>query len=54
MEKAPKSLIPLATGAPNPDTFPFKTAVITIEDGQTIQLNEQMMKTALQYSQSAG
>uniref|UniRef100_A0A8D0PMC0 Uncharacterized protein n=1 Tax=Sus scrofa TaxID=9823 RepID=A0A8D0PMC0_PIG len=52
--KAPKSAISLETGAPNPNTFPFKSAVITIENGETIQFNEDLMKKALQYSQSAG
>ncbi|XP_037686943.1 kynurenine/alpha-aminoadipate aminotransferase, mitochondrial isoform X2 [Choloepus didactylus] len=54
LSKAPKSLISLAPGAPNPNTFPFKTASITIENGKTIQFGEEMMKRALQYSQSAG
>uniref|UniRef100_A0A8D1V390 Aminotransferase class I/classII large domain-containing protein n=1 Tax=Sus scrofa TaxID=9823 RepID=A0A8D1V390_PIG len=52
--KAPKSAISLVIGAPNPNTFPFKSAVITIENGETIQFNEDLMKKALQYSQSAG
>ncbi|XP_047573352.1 kynurenine/alpha-aminoadipate aminotransferase, mitochondrial isoform X4 [Lutra lutra] len=52
--KAPKSVISLATGSPNPNTFPFKTAVITIKNGKPIQFDEEMMKRALQYSQSAG
>ncbi|XP_047616571.1 kynurenine/alpha-aminoadipate aminotransferase, mitochondrial-like isoform X2 [Phacochoerus africanus] len=52
--KAPKSAISLETGAPNPNTFPFKSAVITTENGETIQFNEDLMKKALQYSQSAG
>uniref|UniRef100_A0A8C3WYG3 Kynurenine/alpha-aminoadipate aminotransferase, mitochondrial n=1 Tax=Catagonus wagneri TaxID=51154 RepID=A0A8C3WYG3_9CETA len=52
--KAPKSVISLGTGAPNPNTFPFKSAVVTIENGETIQFNEDTMKKALQYSQSAG
>ncbi|ELK17558.1 Kynurenine/alpha-aminoadipate aminotransferase, mitochondrial [Pteropus alecto] len=52
--RAPKSVISLATGSPNPSMFPFKTAVITTEDGKTIQFDEQMMKRALQYSQTAG
>jgi len=52
--KAPKSVLCLATGAPNCSTFPFKTVVITIENGKPFQFNEQMMKRALQYSQSAG
>ncbi|XP_077630451.1 kynurenine/alpha-aminoadipate aminotransferase, mitochondrial isoform X3 [Crocuta crocuta] len=52
--KSPKSVISLATGTPNPNTFPFKTAVITVENGKPIQFDEEMMKRALQYSQSAG
>ncbi|KAI5756667.1 AADAT protein [Gulo gulo luscus] len=52
--KASKSVISLATGSPNPNTFPFKTAVITIKNGKPIQFDEEMMKRALQYSQSAG
>ncbi|KAM8764805.1 kynurenine/alpha-aminoadipate aminotransferase, mitochondrial [Rhynchonycteris naso] len=54
MNRAPKSLISLATGSPNPITFPFKTAVITTEHGKTIRFDEETMKRALQYSQSAG
>ncbi|KAM5234770.1 kynurenine/alpha-aminoadipate aminotransferase, mitochondrial-like [Hipposideros larvatus] len=52
--RAPKSVISLATGSPNPNTFPFKTAVITIKHGQTIKFDEEIMKRALQYSESAG
>ncbi|XP_059958641.1 kynurenine/alpha-aminoadipate aminotransferase, mitochondrial isoform X2 [Mesoplodon densirostris] len=52
--KSSKSVLSLATGAPNPNMFPFKTAVITIDNGKTIQFDEEMMKRALQYSQSAG
>lgn len=52
--RAPKSVISLATGSPNPNTFPFNTAVITIKNGKPIQFDEEMMKRALQYSQSAG
>ncbi|XP_019821328.2 kynurenine/alpha-aminoadipate aminotransferase, mitochondrial-like [Bos indicus] len=54
LDKAPKSVISLATGVPNPNMFPFKTAVITIENGKAIQFDEELMKKALQYSQSAG
>uniref|UniRef100_G3TWV5 Kynurenine/alpha-aminoadipate aminotransferase, mitochondrial n=1 Tax=Loxodonta africana TaxID=9785 RepID=G3TWV5_LOXAF len=54
VNRAPKSLISLAPGFPNPNTFPFKTASITVENGKTIQFGEEMMKRALQYSQSAG
>ncbi|XP_012626110.2 kynurenine/alpha-aminoadipate aminotransferase, mitochondrial-like [Microcebus murinus] len=49
-----KSVIHLSTGSPNPNTFPFKTAAITVEGGKTIEFGEEMMKRALQYSQSAG
>ncbi|XP_068953104.1 kynurenine/alpha-aminoadipate aminotransferase, mitochondrial isoform X2 [Petaurus breviceps papuanus] len=54
MQKSPPSLISLAGGAPNPNTFPFKNAKITIEDGTTIEFGEDLMKRALQYSASAG
>ncbi|CAI9158696.1 unnamed protein product [Rangifer tarandus platyrhynchus] len=54
LDKDPKSVISLATGLPNPNMFPFKTAVITIENGKVIQFDEELMKKALQYSQSAG
>ncbi|XP_008576751.1 PREDICTED: kynurenine/alpha-aminoadipate aminotransferase, mitochondrial [Galeopterus variegatus] len=49
-----KSLISLAAGAPNPNTFPFKTATITVENGKTIQFGEELMKRALQYSPTTG
>ncbi|XP_027960173.1 kynurenine/alpha-aminoadipate aminotransferase, mitochondrial [Eumetopias jubatus] len=52
--RAPKSVISLASGSPNPNTFPFTTAVITTKNGKPIQFDEEMMKRALQYSQSAG
>uniref|UniRef100_H0UXR3 Kynurenine/alpha-aminoadipate aminotransferase, mitochondrial n=1 Tax=Cavia porcellus TaxID=10141 RepID=H0UXR3_CAVPO len=54
LNKAPKSLISLAPGFPNPDTFPFKSAVITLENGNTIQIRGETMKKALQYSSTYG
>ncbi|XP_075866834.1 kynurenine/alpha-aminoadipate aminotransferase, mitochondrial isoform X1 [Microcebus murinus] len=54
LSRAPKSVISLAAGSPNPNLFPFKTAAITVEGGKTIQFGEEMMKRALQYSPSAG
>uniref|UniRef100_A0A452E0F8 Aminotransferase class I/classII large domain-containing protein n=1 Tax=Capra hircus TaxID=9925 RepID=A0A452E0F8_CAPHI len=54
LDKALKSVISLATGLTNPNMFPFKTEVITIENGKAIQFDEQLMKKALQHSQSAG
>ncbi|XP_039769626.1 kynurenine/alpha-aminoadipate aminotransferase, mitochondrial isoform X3 [Ornithorhynchus anatinus] len=54
MQKSPPSLISLAGGAPNPNTFPFKTATITVEDGTAVEFGEDAMKRALQYSASSG
>ncbi|XP_004640292.1 kynurenine/alpha-aminoadipate aminotransferase, mitochondrial [Octodon degus] len=51
---SPKSLISLAPGFPNPDTFPFKNATITLGDGNTIQIAGEVMHTALQYSATYG
>ncbi|XP_043369314.1 kynurenine/alpha-aminoadipate aminotransferase, mitochondrial-like isoform X4 [Dermochelys coriacea] len=54
MQKSPPSLISLAGGVPNPNTFPFKMATITTRDGTTVDIGEDLMKRALQYSPSAG
>uniref|UniRef100_A0A8C3HPP3 Kynurenine/alpha-aminoadipate aminotransferase, mitochondrial n=1 Tax=Chrysemys picta bellii TaxID=8478 RepID=A0A8C3HPP3_CHRPI len=54
MQKSPPSLISLAGGAPNPNTFPFKMATITTGDGTAVNIGEDLMKRALQYSASAG
>ncbi|XP_042324442.1 kynurenine/alpha-aminoadipate aminotransferase, mitochondrial isoform X3 [Sceloporus undulatus] len=54
MQRSPPSLISLAGGAPNPNTFPFKTASIAIGDRTTVEIGEELMKRALQYSASAG
>ncbi|XP_054846278.1 kynurenine/alpha-aminoadipate aminotransferase, mitochondrial [Eublepharis macularius] len=54
MQTSPPSLISLAGGAPNPNTFPFKAASISIEDGTRVEIGEDLMKRALQYSASAG
>ncbi|KAM9143625.1 kynurenine/alpha-aminoadipate aminotransferase, mitochondrial isoform 2-T3 [Pangshura tecta] len=53
-QKSPPSLISLAGGAPNPNTFPFKMATITTGDGTAVNIGEDLMKRALQYSASAG
>ncbi|XP_029430992.1 kynurenine/alpha-aminoadipate aminotransferase, mitochondrial isoform X2 [Rhinatrema bivittatum] len=52
--RSPPSLISMAGGAPNPNTFPFKSASIRVRDGTTITIGEDMMKQALQYSSSLG
>ncbi|XP_044040500.1 kynurenine/alpha-aminoadipate aminotransferase, mitochondrial isoform X2 [Siniperca chuatsi] len=53
-QRSPPSLISLAGGAPNPNTFPFLSASIKVKNGQTLTFNEATMKRALQYSASNG
>lgn len=53
-QRSPLSLISLAGGAPNPNTFPFESASIKVKNGQTITFDETTMKKALQYSSSNG
>lgn len=48
------SVIMLAGGLPNADYFPIKTANITLVDGTTIEIGEELMKIALQYGVSEG
>ncbi|XP_051924901.1 kynurenine/alpha-aminoadipate aminotransferase, mitochondrial [Hippocampus zosterae] len=53
-QRSPPSLISLAAGAPNPDTFPFESAVIKVKDGPEVSFDQVAMKRALQYSASNG
>uniref|UniRef100_A0A4W6D948 Kynurenine/alpha-aminoadipate aminotransferase, mitochondrial n=1 Tax=Lates calcarifer TaxID=8187 RepID=A0A4W6D948_LATCA len=53
-QRSPPSLISLAGGAPNPNTFPFQSASIKVKNGQTVSFDEAAMKRALQYSASNG
>lgn len=53
-QRSPPSLISLAGGAPNPNTFPFQSATITVKNGPTVTFDEVAMKRALQYSASSG
>lgn len=53
-QRSPPTLISLAGGAPNPNTFPFLSATIKTKNGETVAFDETMMKRALQYSGSAG
>ncbi|XP_008426155.1 kynurenine/alpha-aminoadipate aminotransferase, mitochondrial [Poecilia reticulata] len=53
-QRSPPSLISLAGGAPNPNTFPFQSATIKVKNGQTVTFDETAMKRALQYSASNG
>ncbi|XP_075053823.1 kynurenine/alpha-aminoadipate aminotransferase, mitochondrial isoform X2 [Mixophyes fleayi] len=52
--RSPPSVISLAGGAPNPGTFPFKSATVTLSDCTTIEIGEGLMKKALQYSATPG
>ncbi|XP_034533164.1 kynurenine/alpha-aminoadipate aminotransferase, mitochondrial [Notolabrus celidotus] len=53
-QRSPPSLISLAGGAPNPNTFPFQSASIKVKNGETVTFDETAMKRALQYSASNG
>lgn len=53
-QRSPPSLISLAGGAPNPNTFPFRSATIELKSGENVTFNEATMKRALQYSASNG
>ncbi|XP_076144990.1 kynurenine/alpha-aminoadipate aminotransferase, mitochondrial [Alosa pseudoharengus] len=53
-QRSPPSLISLAGGAPNPNTFPFKSATIQVKNGEAVVFDETTMKRALQYSGSYG
>lgn len=53
-QRSPPTLISLAGGAPNPNTFPFRSATIEVKDGPAVTFNEATMKRALQYSASSG
>ncbi|KAJ8262131.1 hypothetical protein GJAV_G00162680 [Gymnothorax javanicus] len=53
-QRSPPTLISLAGGAPNPETFPFQSATIKVKNGASIEFDETTMKRALQYSGSYG
>ncbi|XP_033961702.1 kynurenine/alpha-aminoadipate aminotransferase, mitochondrial isoform X1 [Pseudochaenichthys georgianus] len=53
-QRSPPTMISLAGGAPNPNTFPFLSASFSLKDGQTLNFDEALMKRALQYSASNG
>ncbi|KAJ8382221.1 hypothetical protein SKAU_G00029990 [Synaphobranchus kaupii] len=53
-QRSPPTLISLAGGAPNPNTFPFHSATIKVKNGASIVFDETTMKRALQYSGSYG
>ncbi|KAI4886304.1 hypothetical protein NFI96_016721, partial [Prochilodus magdalenae] len=53
-QRSPPTLISLAGGVPNPNTFPFQAATIKMKNGETVEFDGTMMKRALQYSGSYG
>ncbi|XP_038852045.1 kynurenine/alpha-aminoadipate aminotransferase, mitochondrial isoform X2 [Salvelinus namaycush] len=53
-QRSPPSMISLAAGAPNPNTFPFQSCSIQVKNGDMLTFDETMMKRALQYSASSG
>jgi len=54
LASAPKEMIPLSGGFPNPAMFPFVKTVIETIDGQTISLEGQELQKALQYLPTQG
>lgn len=54
LARSPPSLVFLATGSPNPEMFPFKEATVTLQDGTTLNLAGNVMKSALQYGPTPG
>lgn len=52
--RSPPSLISMAGGMPNAETFPFDDATFTLKDGSKVQIDKSLMKTALQYSPTPG
>uniref|UniRef100_A0A803SM76 Aminotransferase class I/classII large domain-containing protein n=1 Tax=Anolis carolinensis TaxID=28377 RepID=A0A803SM76_ANOCA len=54
LAKKMSSTIMLSGGMPNADYFPFKSASISLNDGTTIEIGEELMKKALQYGAAEG
>eukprot|EP00105_Crassostrea_gigas_P029831 XP_011451891.1 PREDICTED: kynurenine/alpha-aminoadipate aminotransferase, mitochondrial-like isoform X1 [Crassostrea gigas] len=48
------SIITMAGGMPNPQTFPILEATLKLRDGKTIDMDAKNMKLALQYSGTKG
>jgi kynurenine/2-aminoadipate aminotransferase len=43
-------MISLGGGLPHPDTFPFKSLSVELKDGSSMEIKDEEMKRALQYS----
>ncbi|XP_068131337.1 kynurenine/alpha-aminoadipate aminotransferase, mitochondrial-like [Hyperolius riggenbachi] len=54
MSSSSSSVVSFVEAHPNPDTFPFKDASITLNDGTDIEIGQHLMKRALQYSEAPG
>ena len=54
MATADKDMIPLSTGLPHPEAFPFTEAKFRTADGAVIDLSGQALKRGLQYQSSGG
>ncbi|KAL3868764.1 hypothetical protein ACJMK2_041529 [Sinanodonta woodiana] len=51
---SPPSMISMAGGNPNVMTFPIQSATLTLRNGTTIHIGEELMQQALQYSPTPG
>ncbi|CAO3701696.1 unnamed protein product [Rhizopus stolonifer] len=49
-----ENMISLGAGQPNPTTFPFKTMSVTLESGETLQIDQQLFKRCLSYDLTSG
>jgi len=54
LARSPPSMISLAGGMPNVETFPFAECDIKLRDGSSIYLGEKDMRVALQYCPTPG
>lgn len=54
LANASPELVYLAGGLPNPSLFPFDSASIKLKDGSELQIDQEKMKTALQYGPTYG
>lgn len=54
LEKKMSSVIVLSGGMPNPNYFPITAASVSLGDGTTLEIGEELMRRALQYAASEG
>ncbi|CAO3666757.1 hypothetical protein G6F70_007347 [Rhizopus microsporus] len=48
------NIISLGAGQPNPSTFPFKSMTVTLESGETLQMDQQLFRRCLSYDLTSG